>query len=169
MQQLRTNGFNSVYMEYRADLMVAVLCKEYPEIAAVITEKIKEVLPAEQLTDLSHIKDIIDVFKRIKGIKVDNWTNGKGKVNITYERELLLAVILLFYDPEKMMQLVQKNTAPGVLKQTSKLTGASQEVLSMSVPGVTVAFKVYEDFRSEVYRIYHLIRTEKGLFEGNVL
>lgn len=145
--------------------MVAVLRKEYPEIAQVITEKIKDTLPEERLTDLSNIERIVSTFKKIKGIKVDSWTNGKGRANITYERELLIAVLLLFYDPEKIMQLVRRNTLPGILKQASALIGASQEVLSMSIPGVIVAFKAYEDFREEVYRIYDLIRIENEFFE----
>lgn len=152
-------------MEYSSNLMVAVLRKEYPEIADVITEKIKETLPDERLTDLSIIEKIISTFKRIKNITVENWTNRKGKTNITYERELLIAVLLLFYDPEKIMQLVRRNTVPGVLKQASGLIGTSQEVLSMSTPGVIVAFKAYEDFREEVYRIYDLIRIENNFFE----
>jgi len=152
-------------MEYSSNLMVAVLRKEYPEIADIITEKIKEALPDERLTDLSNVEKIVSAFKKIKGIQVDNWTNGKGKTNITYERELLIAVLLLFYDPEKIMQLVRRNTVPGVLKQASALIGTSQEVLSMSTPGVIVAFKAYEGFREEVYRMYDLIRIENHFFE----
>lgn len=152
-------------MEYSSNLMVAVLRKEYPEIADIITEKIKEALPDERLTDLSNVEKIVSAFKKIKGIQVDNWTNGKGKTNITYERELLIAVLLLFYDPEKIMQLVRRNTVPGVLKQASALIGTSQEVLSMSTPGVIVAFKAYEGFREEVYRMYDLIRIENSFFE----
>lgn len=152
-------------MEYSSNLMVAVLRKEYPEIADIITEKIKETLPDERLTDLSNIEKIVSTFKKIKGIQLESWTNGKGRTNITYERELLIAVLLLFYDPEKIMQLVRRNTVPGVLKQASCLIGTSQEVLSMSTPGVIVAFKAYEGFREEVYRIYDLIRIENNFFE----
>lgn len=145
--------------------MISVLRKEYPEIAQRITRKIKETLPGEQLTDLSNIGKIIATFKREKQVKTDNWTNGKGKTNITYKRDLLVAVLLLFYDPEKIMQLVRRNTIPGILKQASVLIGTSQEVLSMSTPGVIVAFKAYEDFREEVYRLYDLIRIEHRFFE----
>lgn len=145
--------------------MISVLRKEYPEVAQRITRKIKETLPGEQLTDLSNIGKIIATFKREKQVKTDNWTNGKGKDNITYKRDLLVAVLLLFYDPEKIMQLVRRNTIPGILKQASVLIGTSQEVLSMSTPGVIVAFKAYEDFREEVYRLYDLIRIEHRFFE----
>lgn len=152
-------------MEYSSNLMISVLRKEYPEIAQRITRKIKETLPGEQLTDLSNIGKIIATFKREKQVKTDHWTNGKGKANITYKRDLLVAVLLLFYDPEKIMQLVRRNTIPGILKQASVLIGTSQEVLSMSTPGVIVAFKAYEDFREEVYRLYDLIRIEHRFFE----
>lgn len=151
--------------EYGAEIMVTVLRKDYPEIAEMITGKIKDTLPSGRLDDLSNVERIITSFKKIKSIEVENWTNGKGKVNITYERELLLGVLMLFYDPEQIMQFVKRNTVPGLLKQVSTLIGTTQKVLSMSTPNVIVAFKAYPDFREEVYRLYDLIITENKFFE----
>lgn len=152
--------------EYGAEIMVTVLRKDYPDIADKIVGKIKETLPSERLKDLSNIGKIVTSFKKIKGIQqLDNWTNSTGKVSITYERELLLGVMLLFYDPEKILQLVRRNTVPGLLKSISHVIKASKSVLSISVPGVIVAFKAYPDFREEVYRLYDLIITENKFFE----
>ena len=145
--------------------MVSVLRKDFPEIAEQISNRIKTTLPGDRLYDLSSIETIIESFKKERGVTADNWTNSKGKANITYERELLIAVLLMFYDPEKIMQLVDRQVFKGLLYHASKLIGTTNAVLSMSVPGVIVAFKAYQDFREEVYRLYDLISIENKFFE----
>lgn len=145
--------------------MVSVLRKDFPEIAEQISNRIKTTLPGDRLYDLSRIEIIIESFKKERGVTADNWTNSKGKANITYERELLIAVLLMFYDPEKIMQLVDRQVFKGLLHHASKLIGTTNAVLSMSVPGVIVAFKAYQDFREEVYRLYDLISIENKFFE----
>ena len=151
--------------DYSPNLMVSVLRKEYPEIAEIIAARIKDTLPEEKLYDLSNINLIVTSFKNERGVKVEKWTNCKGKANITYERELLIAVLLLYYDPEKIMQLTKRQTVNGLLKCTANLIGTSTEILSMSIPAVIVAFKAYESFREEVYRLYELISIENKFFE----
>lgn len=154
-------------MEYSSNLMVAVLRKEYPEIASIITEKIKETLPGERLDDLSNIEKIVETFKRERKVTVESWTtNSTGKRSkIIYERDLLIGVILLFYDPEKIMQLVRRQTTNGVMKEAAGLLGTSRETLCASTPNVIVAFRAYADFREEVYRLYELIKIENKFFE----
>jgi len=151
--------------DYSPNLMVSVLRKDFPEIAEQISNRIKTTLPGDRLYDLSSIETIIESFKKERGVTADNWTNSKGKANITYERELLIAVLLMFYDPEKIMQLVDRQVFKGLLYHASKLIGTTNAVLSMSVPGVIVAFKAYQDFREEVYRLYDLISIENKFFE----
>lgn len=151
--------------QYNSNLVLAVLRKEYPEIAIQIDNKIRESLPDQRLTDLSNIEKIVSSFKRERSVIEESWTNCKGKANITHERDLLIAVTLLFYDPDKLMQLIRKHTQQGVLKQVSDLIGTSQKILSMTTPNVIVAFKAYPDFRAEVYRLYELISNEHKFFE----
>lgn len=151
--------------QYNSNLVLAVLRKEYPQVAIEIDRKIRESLPDQCLTDLSNIDKIVVSFKIERGVIEQNWTNCKGKANITYERDLLLAVTLLFYDPDKLMQLIRKHTQQGVLKHVADLIGTSQKVLSMTTPNVIVAFKAYPDFRAEVYRLYELISNEHKFFE----
>lgn len=152
-------------MDYSATLMVTVLRKEYPEIANVIAERINKTLPEEQLTDIKQITSIVETFKKEKSITEENWTSGKTKVKITNPREELIAVILLFYHPEKLLQLTTGNTKYGVLKYLSDEIGTLPEILSMAVSNVIVAFRAYEPFKKEVYRLYELIKIENKFFE----
>ncbi|TDQ12189.1 hypothetical protein ATK78_1323 [Pedobacter metabolipauper] len=140
--------------------MVTVLRKEYPEIADIIAERIKKTLPEEKLDDLCHISEIVETFKRDKGICLVSWTNRKSN----YNRELLIAVMLMFYHPEKLLQLTTSRSKFGMLKQLSKLIGSSQPILSGDLANAIVAFKAYDKFRKEVYRIYEIIKTENNFF-----
>lgn len=151
-------------IDQHSTLMITVLRKDYPEIASSISDKISRTLPEQSLTDLALIDQIVASFKIEKGITEQNWTKGKSKVKITRSRQLLTAVILLFYHPEKLLQLTSSNTKSGVLKRLSSLIGTSPEILSMSVANVIVAFKAYEDFKTEVYRLYALIKEENQFF-----
>jgi hypothetical protein len=151
--------------EYSPVLMVSVLRKDFPEIAAQISARIKKSLPEERLTDLSKVDMIIASFKKELGISFDCWTNKKGNTRITYKRDLLIGVLLLFYNPEKLLQLVDQQTMHGVFKRADDILGTSKNVLVMASANVIVAFKAYEEFRSEVYRLYELIKIENNFFE----
>lgn len=151
--------------EYSATLMVHVLCKDYPEIASVIAERIKKTLPEERLTDIKQISSIVETFKKEKSISEENWTSGKTKVKITNPREELIAVILLFYHPEKLLQLTTGKTRYGILKYLSNELGTIPEILSNSASNVIVAFRAYEPFKTEVCRLYELIKIENKFFE----
>jgi hypothetical protein len=151
--------------DQHSTLMITVLRREYPEIAISISDKINKNMPERSVTDLTLINQIVASFKKDKGITESQWIKGKSKIKITESRELLIAVTLLFYHPEKLLQLTSTNTRYGVLKILSELIGTSLEVLSKSVPNVIVAFKAYEDFKIEVYRLYDLIKNENQFFK----
>lgn len=146
-------------------LMINVLRKDYPEIASSISEKIIKTLPEQSLTDLGLIDQIVTSFKKEKGIEDKNWTIGKAKVNITRERELLLAVVLLFYHPEKLFQLTDKATKYRLQTSLAAHIGTSPDLISMDLANVIVAFKAYADFKIEVYRLYELIKEENQFFK----
>lgn len=146
-------------------LMITVLRKDYPEIASIITAKISNSLPERSLDDLQHIPQIVASFKNAKGITEQNWTEGKSEIKIVESREQLLAVVLIFYHPEKLMDLTSANTKSGVLKTLAGILKTQRPVLSISVASAVVAFKAYEEFRQEVYRLYELIRIENKFFK----
>jgi len=151
--------------DQHASLMITVLRKDYPEIATLITAKISKSLPERSLYDLQHIDQIVASFKLAKGITEQNWTEGKSEIKIVESRDLLLGVILMFYHPEKLMDLTSLRTKSGVLKNLALALGTKQPVLSLRVAIVIVAFRAYEEFRLEVYRLYELIRIENKFFE----
>lgn len=152
-------------IDQHASLMITVLRKDYPDIASLITAKISKSLPERSLDDLQHIDQIVSSFKNAKGITEQNWTEGKSEIKIVESRDLLLGVILMFYHPEKLMDLSDLRTKSGVLKTLAYALGTKQPVLSLRVAIVIVAFKAYEEFRLEVCRLYELIRIENKFFE----
>ena len=145
--------------------MVSVLRKDYPEIAELIAERITKSLPEKRLHDISNVDLIIESFKKELGISAKCWTNKKGSIRITDKRDMLIAVLLLFYNPEKILQLVDTSAVRGMFKRASEIIGTSPVILSMTAPNVIVAFRAYEEFRNEVYRLYDLIKIENKFFE----
>lgn len=151
--------------------MLLILEKEHPEIAISIKEKIKKDFPEQVLSDLSEIKGIVDSFIRIKGISSINWVNNsrhnidKGKKRISDIRELLVGVVLMFYQPEKIIGLSMGNTRGGVMQNLSQVLDCSNNILSKSTANAIVAFKTYKDFKEEVYSYYYQIIDDLQLFK----
>jgi hypothetical protein len=151
-------------IDQHSALMITVLRRDYPEIAESISEKISRSMPEQTLEDLSMIEQIVISFKKEKGIEHHSWTWRKSQVSITRDRELLLAVVLLFYHPEKIIYHAPVRVKNGIIQTLSDNLGTSRVILSQTIPSTTIAFRVYEDFRTEVYRLYELIKTENQFF-----
>jgi hypothetical protein len=145
-------------------LMITVLRNDYPEIARIISEKINKTLPEQALHNPKLIGQIVASFKNEKGIDELNWIKGKSAIKIVESRELLTAVVLMFYHREKILNSSPEKTRSGVLRELRKQIGVSQEVSSKTAANAIVAFKVYENFRQEVYRLYELIKIENKFF-----
>lgn len=146
-------------------LMITVLRNDYPEIARIISEKINKTLPEQALHNLKYIGQIVASFKNEKGINELHWTKGKSTIKIVESRELLTAVVLMFYHREKILNSSNEKTRYGVLRELRRQIGVSQEVSSKTAANAIVAFKVYENFRQEVYRLYELIKIENKFFK----
>jgi len=146
-------------------LVIDILRKEYPEIEYRIQQRIKETVPVK-LEDFDLIPLIISSFKRIKGIEYQSWTGspgGRKKLNI--DRDLLLGTIILFYHPEKLMQMTHDKSKHGLMVKVADELSCNRLTLSKSLQPIIVAFKAYREFKEEVYRIYELIKIENNLLE----
>jgi len=150
--------------EYSAALVIDIFRKEYPEIESSIRQRLDDDLP-QRLQDLNFIPEIISSFKSIKGISGNNWTNKSGTRVISENRELIMAVILLLYQPEKIMRISDLRLKRFILSKVSAELGCSRDVLKMSLAGIIVAFRAYKEFREETYRIYELIKEKHQFFK----
>lgn len=152
--------------EYNSSLVIDILRKDYPEIESRILQRINDEVP-HKLSDMGLIPGIIHSFKALKGIGECNWvstTRSREKVND--HRDMLLAVIMMFYHPEKMMMLTREHSRPGILSTTAVSLQCKSSAIRKSLPAVIVAFKAYKDFKEEVHRIYELIKIEHKFFDN---
>lgn len=155
-----------IMREYNSSLVIDILRKDYPEIESRILQRIDDEVP-QKLSDMDLIPVIVSSFKFLKGIGECNWvstTRSREKVND--HRDLLLAVIMLFYHPEKMMMITKDKAKYGLLCKVSYCLGFDENtILSKSLPAVIVAFRAYKDFKEEVHRVYELIKIEHKFFQ----
>lgn len=80
-------------------------------------------------------------------------------------RKLILAVIMLFYHPDKIILSTSEKTRYGILMAVASEIECSRGMLKMRLADVIVAFKSYKEFRDESYRLYELIKTENKFFQ----
>lgn len=149
---------------YNPALVVDILRKEYPEVNKRILQRIDNDIPMK-LDDLELIPCIIKSFKVHRGVDHSEWINKLGSRDISEDRELLLSVVMLFFHPEKLIQLTTEKARYGVMSKMSGELNCGRDVLKKSLTAVIVAFRVYKSFHEEAYRLYELIKIENKFFE----
>ncbi|WP_231489891.1 hypothetical protein [Pedobacter sp. Leaf170] len=150
-------------MQLSDKAIVQVLRKSYPEVIDKITSDISIALPEHRLTDLTKLASIIQVFNREKQINAEDFSNPSYKRKTSQNRKLLMALVLLFYNPERLCNITRKETI-GLSKMVSDLTGSHIRSITVSANDAVTLIKIYKDFKIEVYRLYDLINKEFNFF-----
>jgi hypothetical protein len=151
--------------QYSSDLVVQMLRKEYPEIENKIRLRLDTEIP-DKLVNLNYLPAIINSFKAIKGVNYKSWTNSVGgpRNEMIENRELLLAVIMLFYQPEKIMNLTTAKVKYNLTIRIAEELGCKESLINAALNSVLVIFKAYKSFKEEAYRVYELIKLENKFF-----
>lgn len=151
---------------YSVHLVVDILRREYPEIEMKIRQRIDDDIP-EKLEDLSHIPQIIRSFTDLRGIDDLFMAIARyGSKEIWENLDLLLAVVMLFYHPEKVLQLTEEKARYGVMSAISTVLQCSNKLLQRRIAQVIVSFKAYRSFREETYRLYDLINKRNSFLQA---
>lgn len=146
-------------MNYPTEFIANVLRREYPEINRLISEKINNSLPERNLSDLTQVDTVVRLFLKTKGLKSFTWHNQPGE-NKTDIRELLMAVVLMFYHPERLYGYGSGKKRTGLGKRLSELTGCKHVIISKNTTSAISAFKTYKSFREEVNKVYMIIKPD---------
>ena len=150
--------------EYSSALITDILRREYPEVDMSIRKRLDDELPAS-LEDMTLIPTIIRSFKSIKGIQGDPWVNKRGSRALSENRELLVSVIILLYQPEKILRISNIRLKKFIITRTAAELNCSRDVLKKCISEIIVSFRAYKEFKSESYRLYELIKTENKFFQ----
>ena len=153
-------------IDYNPHLMLLMLRREYPEIHQQISDRIHKTLPEHTLADFKMIKRILTRFKLEKGIEHISWNNDLKQKDRekTRSREMAIALLLMFYHPEKLYNLSNNQTKQGLVKHLALEMQCGGSTISQSVNNAVAAFKNYKVFKIEVIRLYELIKTDFKIF-----
>lgn len=167
--------------DQESSIVVAILRKDFPDVAALIDQRIKEQIPVNILTDLKLVGSIIEDFQNVfihEQNKVVKWYQSKDRIwcrlssdeyrlcKVTEIREMMIAVILMFYHPERLLGLTGENTRTksGIVKELSKVCKCHKRDISTSLSNAIAYYKVYAGFKNEVNIIYDNVTTQGKYF-----
>lgn len=139
---------------YSSAIVLNVLWKEFPDVANRITDKIKSAMPEIVLSDPNEIKTIVEDYCELKELSLETWCNQPGQTRITDDRELLLAVVIMFFQPERLNGMCEKQIKRGIVKELSIVMKCSKRVISESILASINNYKIYSDFKFEVHNTY---------------
>ena len=153
-------------IDHSSHLMLLMLRREYPEIHQQIADRINKTLPKNKLADFNMIRRILEKFQYEKGIGHMRWNNDMKQKDRekTRFREMAIALILMFYDPEKLYNLSNSQTKQGLVKTISKEMNCGRSTISQSVYNAVAAFKNYREFKEEIIRLYDVIKNKYKFF-----
>ena len=151
---------------YNSNLVINILKKDYPEIENRILERIKNEVP-DRLDDLNMVPKIIQSFIDIKELHYSEWTARPGQTvkPMLKDRNLLLAVLILFYHPSKILNLSSDKLKASLIIKTSIELECPKQVLKNTIADILVGFRAYKEFRDETYRVYELIKIKDNLLQ----
>lgn len=151
---------------YNSNLVLQILRKDYPEVDLQIRKRIDADIPAK-VDDLECIPDIIRSFIALRDIEnLVAAISRYGSKEIWENVDLLLSVIMIFYHPEKLLQLTDEKLRYGVIGIIAKELQCNNKLLQRRVSQVIVSFKAYRNFKEETYRLYDMINSTNNLLKS---
>ncbi len=146
-------------MTYHSALVLNVLWKEFPDVANRITDKIKSAMPEVVLSDPNEIKTIVEDYCILNDLNFETWSNQPGQTRITDDRELLLAVIIMFFQPERLNGMCEKRIKQGIVKELSIVMKCDKAIISQSISSAINNYKIYSNFKGEVHEMYDQLKS----------
>lgn len=143
--------------------IVSILNKEYPEIIEKIISQANSLLPDNVMEDTSKIVLIVESLMAIKGFNLDSFKNKQGSHTNSENRNLLVAVVFLFYNPKRLYNIIQRD-AKDLNNIIAGILGVDCRRVRESAAIVTFNYRVYKEFKKEVHSIYEQINQEHKFF-----
>jgi len=134
-----------------SNIMLNILEKEHPKVHQNIVNRMDALgIHKHPITALNLIK-VINLFLQYKQSPPPLWQK-----EVTMRRELV-AVMLLYFCPEKVYGLLEENSRNGLVKELKQLTGCAHQLISNDISTVLVWYKTYADFKKQITSILEFI------------
>lgn len=161
--------FIAVMQYANSALILNILHRDYPDVAVNINRQISQALPAYRLTDYAAISGIVKSFESAAVIAEKHWpqsefvalslTGDEQRLcKITEVREILIAVVMLFYQPERLLGLDTGCARRGLLKELAEVIDTNRFLLSHSLSNAITRYRAYKSFKAEVDWLYEQIK-----------
>lgn len=142
---------------YSPEVIINSLTRYYPDVLSDLEKRLNDLLPAPE-RDLNKLPEIIKQYCSIREIQQESITGRSIEQAFVAYRKELLAVIIMFYQPEKIHGISKRTTHKGLISRTSDILECSGNNLSNFVNEIVVHFKTYESFYFSVTDTYKKIK-----------
>ncbi|GAA4338606.1 hypothetical protein GCM10023149_48690 [Mucilaginibacter gynuensis] len=151
-------------------LTLSILHRDYPDVAGQIAQQIHSALPEQRLLDYGMLHHVIDHFKSVTEIDQVSWQQQKDRIvcvlsnddhrlcKITEVREMLIAVVMKLYHPERLLGYETSRVKPGLVKALADEICCSRKLLSKNFVAAITRYKAYKGFKTEVDWLYERIK-----------
>ncbi len=148
----------------RPKLVLNVLRRDFPNVLEEIETKIRDIIPTATLSDFDDMRWIIYDYRRTKGLsETCGWMNVRGSKRVTNHRVALVALIIKFYQPERLAGM-DGTFNKGFLISLCKHLDCTYAVVRSSLVKALSSYNIYSAFRKEVDMLYEQFKMN---FNGN--
>ena len=147
---------------YPAQVVVKVLYQEFPELAKLVDDKIREKLPEKTFHDTDLISEIVMDLCCMEGIEVESLNNRSGQHDLSIKRRVIFSTVLKLYQPELLKRLVNGLVSCKVSKVLKKHSKISRTTFSKDIRTSIHHYHLYKDFRDNVDSLYNKIIEKYG-------
>lgn len=118
---------------------------------------------------------IVADFCQVLDLHAPNWRDSRSSVTccmqqlreyrMTEVREVLLGVVLLLFQPERIYQVLPGQVKSGVIKSLSEILNVQKPTLSVGANTAITHFKAYKEFNGDVLYVYQQLINKRNYFE----
>lgn len=148
--------------EFRPEIVVNVLYREFPDLAKQVDAKIREKIPASTFTDLSQISGVIAYFCDEATMSISDLRNERKIRNNSHSRKILFALIMKLYEPELLNLVVDRCINQRISKQLQTCIVVSRKTVSYDMRIAKRYYHIYSDFKNQVDLLYTKIIENHG-------
>lgn len=133
----------------------SILIKDFPEVAQKVSAKIEALKPLK--SNPRYMRHILERFCEIKGITRSDVSGLVFSHDKSNNRLIFIAIILLFYDPAKLL-FNCNNVQTGITKELSKLLKCRANLIAVCIRTIIDRYSVEKAFKSEINELFEKIK-----------
>lgn len=159
-------------------IIAYALQRNHPDIYQKLQNEITSTLPVQKITEIKMLNLIVADFCQLLELKSPDWRDSRSMIacnaqqqreyRMTEIREMLLGVVLLLFQPERIYQVLPGQIKSGIIKSLSNILNVQKPTLSVGANTAITHFKAYKEFNSDVLYVYHQLINKRNYFDhGN--